>query len=64
MSHQITISDEELDHLEGMISHELETSHHELRRTRNPGFRGQILRRIEVVEHLLESCRQVHAAQV
>ncbi len=64
MVHQLVFSDEELDQLECMLRHELETSHHELRRTRNPDFRAQILRRIGLAECMLSSCRHAQAKPV
>ncbi len=61
MVHQLVFSDEELEQLESMLTHELETSHPELRRTRNPDFRDQILRRIALAECMLSSCRHAQA---
>ena len=60
MAYQILMSEEELGQFEHMIRHELETSHHELRRTRNPNFRAQVLRRIELAEGMLHSCQEAH----
>ncbi len=64
MVHQLVLSDDELEQLESMLSHELAVSHPELRRTRNPDFRDQILRRIGLVECMLSSCRHAQAKPV
>ena len=64
MVHQLVLSDEELDQLEAMLDHELVVSHNELRRTRNPDFRAQILHRIGLVECMLSSCKHAQAKPV
>jgi len=60
MAYTITLSDEELAELDGLIHDELADRRHELRRTRNPEFRGQVTHHIRLLDHLL---RMVHGAR-
>ena len=55
MARPIQLSDEELAELGAMLHRETATSRHELRRTRNPGFREQVRHHIDVVAHITES---------
>ncbi len=60
MEHTITLSDEELEELDGLLTHEVDDSRTELRRTRNRQFREMIRHRIALARDLLAKVREAH----
>lgn len=54
MTQTIALNEEEIAALDHLIHKDLEERHSELRRTRNPGFRDEIKRKIALEEHVLE----------
>lgn len=57
MTYYISMSLEELDEVGMLLSRELSTDRAELRRTRNPQFRDQVRRKIDLREHVLDTIR-------
>ena len=55
MLRDITVSTEELRELKRMLRRELGDTRSERRRTRNPGFRRQVEKRLELMEHMLQT---------
>ena len=55
MAYQIDLSDEELDELDLVLRQEFRSTRIELRRTRNPEYRGEVRHHMDLVEHILES---------
>ena len=55
MTYYISMSLEELDEMGMLLSKELATDRTELRRTRNPQFRQQVIHKIDLREHVLET---------
>ncbi len=54
----ITLTSEEVDLMENLLNREIYETRSEHRRTRNPEFRSQIERRIELQEHILKTIQQ------
>ena len=54
MEHQIHISEEELAELERMLGKEAAERRNELRRTRNPSFREDLIHRLDLLDHMHE----------
>ena len=54
MTHQIRLSDEEFDEFDLILRQELRSTKTELRRTRNPDYRVEVRRRMELIEQILD----------
>lgn len=62
MTHQLTLSDEELAELDDMLSRELQATRVELHRTDSLHFKERVQRHIDVMSHLQEAVRSAEAA--
>lgn len=58
MKVELNISAEELAELDALVQREIENTHVELRRTRNPQFRSELQQHVERMEHLLRQLAQ------
>mgnify|MGYP006967066200 CR=1 FL=1 len=61
MDHTITLTDDELDLLQGLLKDELGAERVEFRRTRNPDFRDDLEHHLDLALRLLgklDRCRQ------
>ncbi len=61
MKHLLNLSDEEVDQLDRLLVHEIDTSRVELRHTDDRTFRDEIRHRLDVVQHLHERMHSAHA---
>ena len=61
MKCELSVSAEELAELNALLEREIQSSHVELRRTRNPEFRDQVQQHVDRLEGLLRQLTQAQA---
>jgi hypothetical protein len=64
MTHQLTLSGEELGELDEMLSRELQAAHVELHRTDSLYFKEKVQHHLELMTHVREAVRTAEASPV
>ncbi|NLF30458.1 MAG: hypothetical protein GX591_06180 [Planctomycetes bacterium] len=63
MDRTLVINDDELALMDELLHAELDSAYSELRRTRNPSYRGQVEKRRDLIKHLLEAVNRSRQTQ-
>ncbi len=61
MARYIAVSEEETALLKQILETQRSVTYSEIRRTRNPKYRAQVVRQQELTKHLLEKIHDLHA---